>query len=59
MTTDRQKRAVQYCEDWLHIKFNGDLNNYKEVFNFLSENLESAKDIALEASCDYYAEYGY
>jgi len=60
MTTDKQKRAVRYCENWLKdVKFKGDINNFNEVSNFLSKHLDAAKDIALDAWCEYYVRYGY
>lgn len=52
MTTDRQKRAVRFCETWLNVDFKGDINNYNEVSSFLSCNLEAAKIRAEE--CSYY-----
>ena len=60
MTTERQKKAVAFCETWLKdAKFTGDINNFNEVSNYLSECLDTAKDIALEAECEYYVRYGY
>lgn len=55
MTTNKQKAAVKFCERVLHITFKGDLNNFPQISNFLSENLDEAKDIYLEAACDYEA----
>lgn len=44
MTTDRQKRAVHFCEKVLEIKFIGDINDYNLVSRFLSKNLKLAKE---------------
>ena len=61
MTTDKMKRAVQFCEQWC-IKFNGDINNYKEVSNFLGKYLKVAKEqaeMATEAYNNWAIEHGY
>lgn len=44
MTTDRQKRAVDFCERVLEIKFTGDINNHNLVSEFLNKNLKLAKE---------------
>ena len=31
MTTDKQKAAVHFCEKWLNVTFNGDINNFQEA----------------------------
>lgn len=50
MTTDKQKRAVRYCEKWMHVTFVGDIDNYRDVSSFLSEYLQSANEREEEAS---------
>lgn len=55
MTTPRQKAAVHFCEQWLKIQFEGDINDFNTVSNFLSEYLEEAKMLALEITCEYEA----
>ncbi len=58
MATDKQKRAVMFCERILHnINFHGDINDSTDVSNFLSEHLEDAKYLYLEMYCDYNALY--
>lgn len=52
-TTKRQKAAVEFCEMWLQIEFDGDRNNFREVSNFLSQHLDTAKNIAREIQCEY------
>lgn len=42
-STDRQKFAVRYCEDWLHITFAGDINHFQACSDFLSHYLNLAK----------------
>lgn len=44
MTTDRQKRAVDFCERVLEIRFTGDINDHNLVSSFLNKNLELAKE---------------
>ena len=55
MTTKRQKAAVNFCEEWLKVTFEGDINNFKEVSNFLSQHLDNAKNLAQEIACEYEA----
>lgn len=53
MTTGEQKLAVKFCEDILIVKFRGDINNFQEVSDFLSEYLEKAKTTFLDIMCSY------
>ena len=55
MTTDKQKAAVHFCEQWLDVTFNGDINNFRQVNNFLSIYLEEAKLLYNEIKCEYEA----
>ena len=55
MTTPKQKAAVEFCEDWLEVKFEGDINNFNEVSNFLSQYLQLAKNLYQEIACEYEA----
>ena len=58
MTTKRQRAAVRYCENMLDIKFNGDINNFNQVSEFLDYYLESAKtreEDILQCYDDYFA----
>lgn len=57
--TDRQKRAVHFIEVWLKIKFNGSINNFYDVSNFLNDYLNEAKSIAEDAYTSYYSQYDY
>lgn len=59
MTTRRQKAAVNFCESVLNITFKGDINNFDEVSEFLSEYLEQAKVIAEDAIESYYSNFDY
>lgn len=55
MTTNRQKAAVNFCEQWLNVTFNGDINNFRQVSNFLSIYLKEAKLLYDEIKCEYEA----
>ena len=55
MTTDRQKAIVHFCEQWLNITFNGDIENRYQVSIFLGEYLQEAKDLYNELRCEYEA----
>ncbi len=55
MTTKRQKAAVNFCYTWLGIPFNGDINNFREVSNYLSMYLNEAKTIAEDATASYFS----
>ena len=54
-TTERQKSAVHFCEEWLHISFEGDINDRTQVSNFLAEYLDDAKNLYEEIRCEYEA----
>ena len=43
--TERQKKAVVFIEEILDVNFEGDINNYRQVSDFLSEYLEDAKEL--------------
>lgn len=43
MITDKQKCAINFCEDMLDAEFTGDINNYSEVSAFLDKYLTKAK----------------
>ena len=52
-STARQRAAVKFVEEWLDITFNGDINNFYEVSDFLSEYLDEAKQMYDEIYCEY------
>lgn len=47
-STEKQRSAVKYCELWLHIEFDGDINNFNDCSLFLSIYLEEAKQTEME-----------
>ena len=53
MTTDRQKAAVHFCEQWLNITFEGNINDFQQVSYFLSTYLDEAKSLYNEVRCEY------
>lgn len=52
-TQHKQEAALYFCEKWLNVTFNGDINNFQQVSNFLSEYLEEAKLTYEETACEY------
>lgn len=55
MTTERQKAAISFCEECLHIPFTGDKDDKTQVSAYLSEYLSEAKDLFEEIKGDYEA----
>lgn len=53
MTTNKQKTAIQFCEQWLDITFEGNIEDKHQVSIFLSEYLQEAKDLYNEIRCEY------
>lgn len=53
--SDKDKSAVHFCEEWLHISFEGDINDRTQVSNFLAEYLDDAKNLYEEIRCEYEA----
>lgn len=53
MTTDKQKAAVRFCEQWLHITFEGNINDFYQVNYFLSIYLDEAKNLYDEVKYEY------
>lgn len=55
MTTPRQKAAVHFCEEWLHITFTGNIEDRTTVSIFLGEYLQEAKNLYDEILEEYSA----
>lgn len=53
--TNRQIAAVHFCEEWLNISFDGDIEDRQQVSIFLSEYLDDAKNTYEEVACEYEA----
>lgn len=53
MTTNKQKAAVHFCEEWLNVTFEGNINDFKQVSYFLLIYLDEAKSIYNEVRCEY------
>ena len=53
MTTNKQKAAVHFCEQWLNITFEGNINDFQQVSYFLSIYLDEAKSLYNEVRCEY------
>ena len=52
-STARQKGAVKFVEEWLNITFTGNINDFYEVSDFLSEYLDEAKQMYDEVYNEY------
>ena len=52
---NRQIAAIHFCEEWLNISFDGDIEDRQQVGSFLSEYLDDAKNIYEEVACEYEA----
>ena len=52
-STTRQKGAVKFVEEWLNITFTGNINDFYEVSDFLSEYLDEAKQMYDEVYNEY------
>ena len=57
MVTDKQKAAVHFCEQWLNITFEGDIEDKNQVLEFLEEYLQEAKTIYNEIKYEYEEAY--
>ncbi len=53
MTTNKQKDAVHFCEQWLNVTFEGNINDFQQVSYFLSIYLDEAKSLYDEVRCEY------
>ena len=51
--TARQKGAIKFVEEWLNITLTGNINDFYEVSDFLSEYLDEAKQMYDEAYSEY------
>ena len=54
-STERQRRAVEFIEFWCDMKYQGNINDFYEVSDFLSDYLIIAKDIASDAESSYFS----
>ena len=55
MITNKQKAAVHFCEQWLNITFEGNIEDKHQVSTFLEEYLQEAKDLYNEIKYEYEA----
>ena len=47
MTTNRQKAAVRFCEQYLDVTFKGDINDFHQISKFLSIYVNTAKRVLI------------
>lgn len=54
-STKKQQAAVRYCEQWLCIEFDGNINSFNDCSYFLKIYLNEAKQTEMELRCEYEA----
>lgn len=54
-STEKQRRAVLFVEEWCNISFEGNINDFYEVSDFLADYLDTAKEIASDAAASYWS----
>ena len=54
-STNKQKAAVEFCEEILNVEFNGNINSFEECSKFLNHFLNDAKRTYMELKCEYEA----
>ena len=54
-STEKQQSAVKFCEEMLNVDFEGNIEDFYDVSEFLSEYLDDAKQLYEELSCEYEA----
>lgn len=52
-STKKQKNTVHFIESWCDITFEGNINDFFEVSDFISDYLDIAKEVALDAITSY------
>lgn len=54
-STEKQKKAVSFIEEWCDVPFGGNINNFYEVSDFIGDYLDTAKEIAADAASSYWS----
>ena len=52
-STLKQKEAIEFCEHWLYITFEGNIESFDDCSYFLSIYLDDAKQTKMELSAEY------
>ena len=52
-STEKQQAAVRYCEQWLCIEFDGNIDSFNDCSYFLKIYLDEAKQTEMELRCEY------
>ena len=58
-STEKQKRTVSYIEQTLDIKFDGNIEDFYEVSDFIGDYLDEAKSLYQDACESYYSNFDY
>ena len=54
-STKKQQAAVRYCEQWLCIEFNVNIDSFNDCSYFLKIYLDEAKQTEMELRCEFEA----
>lgn len=52
-STQRQRAAVEFCEEMLGVIFEDDIESSTDCSDFLTMYLDDAKEVYEEAQCEY------
>ena len=58
-STERQKAAVEFIEMWCGVEFQGNIDDFYEVSDFIADYLVVAKEIADDARASYYSNFDF
>ena len=53
--TKKQQEAIKYCEKWLYLEFDGNIENFNECSYFLKIYLDEAKQAEMELKREFEA----
>lgn len=54
-STEKQRKAILFIEKWCHVTFEGDINDFYEVSDFLADYLDTAKEVVEDTVASYYS----
>lgn len=52
-STEKQREDIEYCEQWLNIEFEGNINSFDDCSQFLKAYLQDAILIEKELNSNY------
>lgn len=51
-STEKQREEIYFCETWLCVAFDGDINNFHDCSEFIHAYLYDARQAKLEFKCE-------